>query len=179
MRLAPYLEHGVILETTSADAVFIPAGWIHGTFTTQGGGLVAKDFTTSSSALPFSRYLSSGLEKHLSNASRKTCWDWFSSCLECSLANINHVPEALEAWVQSLDCIQDWSKTAPKWNAQIRKIWNRLLRSEDSLPETCPCGKMVATEPFTKHFRDVHLSFLFPTALQVSGGSQRLRSNAT
>jgi hypothetical protein len=45
-RLADRLEGGIVTQTTSAEAIYIPAGCLHAVFTTEGGFLVSIDCTT-------------------------------------------------------------------------------------------------------------------------------------
>ena len=77
VRLAPSLEGGMIMKTTSAEAIYLLAGCIHATFTIEGGYLIAIDFTTMNSAKAFSEYLVSGLDNFLGTRSQRDCFDWF------------------------------------------------------------------------------------------------------
>jgi hypothetical protein len=43
---AALLEFGLVVRTTSKDALYIPAGCLHAVFTIQGGFLVSIDCTT-------------------------------------------------------------------------------------------------------------------------------------
>ncbi len=45
-RLGGVLEGGVVVRTTSKDALYIPAGCAHGVFTIRGGFLLTIDCTT-------------------------------------------------------------------------------------------------------------------------------------
>jgi hypothetical protein len=133
--------------------------WIHETFTTEGGFLVAKDFTTSSSALPMSRYLSLGLDQWLTADNQEMLFEWYSRCLEGSLFN-HHAHEALDAWIQSRERIVKLVETPPKWTSswlrKVKRIWISFLGSQHDHPEACPCGETL--ESFPQHFRAVHLS---------------------
>lgn len=136
-------------------------GWLHDTLTIKGGWLATKDFTTSSSALPMSRYLSSGLDNGATAENREMCFEWYSRCLEGSLNN-HHALEAICAWIQSTKRIIELGNTptkwSPKWFKRIEGIWGDFLDLRQDLPKACPCGK--TSESFIPHFRAVHLSML-------------------
>ena len=51
------LEEGLVVHTTSAEAVYLPAGCLYAVFTTEGGFLVSIDCTTHMSVWPFAQYL--------------------------------------------------------------------------------------------------------------------------
>jgi hypothetical protein len=51
------LECGVIAELDSSSAIFIPSGWSHAVFTTEGGFLVSIDCVTKRTVWTFSQYL--------------------------------------------------------------------------------------------------------------------------
>jgi hypothetical protein len=61
-RIGPSLKGGIIMKTTSAEAIYLPAGCIHATFTIEGGYLIALDFTTMGSMKAFSTYIASGMD---------------------------------------------------------------------------------------------------------------------
>jgi hypothetical protein len=60
-RSAALLEGGMVVRTTSKDALYIPAGCLHAVFTIRGGFLVSVDCTTRDSIWPFSQYLKSNI----------------------------------------------------------------------------------------------------------------------
>jgi hypothetical protein len=65
IRIGLSLEGGITLKTTSAQAIYLPAGCIHATLTIEGGYLAAVDFTTMGSVKAFSRCITSGLDRFL------------------------------------------------------------------------------------------------------------------
>jgi hypothetical protein len=82
VRIMHQLEGGIMVETTAAHAIYIPAGCIHATFTLQGGFLVAKDFTTSKSITAMAAYITCGLHENLPEQAREACFGWFERCLD-------------------------------------------------------------------------------------------------
>ncbi|KAJ5543651.1 hypothetical protein N7513_007159 [Penicillium frequentans] len=75
VRLMRRLEGGVLVETTSSHAIFLPAGCAHATFTLQGGYLVAKDFTTAKSLSAIASFITCGLDENLPTEAREICFD--------------------------------------------------------------------------------------------------------
>ncbi|KAJ5537509.1 hypothetical protein N7494_006988 [Penicillium frequentans] len=100
VRLMRRLEGGVLVETTSSHAIFLPAGCAHATFTLQGGYLVAKDFTTAKSLSAIASFITCGLDENLPTEAREICFDWFERCLDVTLSQ-QRVVAAISAWLKA------------------------------------------------------------------------------
>jgi hypothetical protein len=159
-RLVHELEGCVVVETTSAHAIHIPAASLHATFTLQGGFLIAKDFTTSRSLTAFSELLATGLDESLLPEARAKCFEWLERCLEISLVH-QKIKESVSAWLRAEEKLASWAATQRGWRVSVRRIWDQV-----SLPDSatiCECDKQVSETSFATHFTSTHLSFLFST----------------
>lgn len=160
-RLMHQLEGGVIVETTSAKAIHIPAACIHATFTIQGGYLVTEDFTTSKSLTAISSFIFNQLDDSLLTKAREICFDWFERCLDISLAH-RQVMSAVRAWVKTETQLTSWASTHRRWRVSIRRLWEQYL--QEDMPGGCPCGTQDLSAPLSKHFSSVHLYFLLSSS---------------
>ena len=120
------------MKTTSAEATYLPAGCIHATFTIEGSYLIAIDFMTFGSVKAFSTYITFGIDHFLWAKAQKDCFDWFAICLDVALVN-NRVVEALEAWIDALDHIQDRAGSDSRWKWRIKRIWESFLARSSHL----------------------------------------------
>jgi hypothetical protein len=163
-RVALYLKGGIILKTTSAEAIYLPAGCIHATFTIEGGYLVAVDFTTMDSMKAFSAYIASGLDRFLGAEGQLDCFQWFTACLELALAG-DRVKEVLEGWIQAQnriqDCVHDATDSRSDWVDHLRTIWESFLGTYTTFI-ACPCDATNATQATHSHLTATHLRSLYP-----------------
>ncbi|KAJ5161028.1 hypothetical protein N7492_006420 [Penicillium capsulatum] len=118
-RLAPQLEGCVVVETTSAQAIHIPAASLHATFTLQGGFLVARDFTTSRSLMAISTILSNGLDENLPLEARTVLFEWFERCLDISITH-RKITEAVSAWLRAETKLASWASSQRGWRVSVR-----------------------------------------------------------
>jgi len=123
--------------------------------------LIAIDFTTMGSVKAFSAYITSGIDLFLGAQDQKDCFDWFAICLDVALVN-NRVVEALEAWIDALDRIQDRASSDLRWRSRIKRIWESFLSTRSPFLNPCPCGGMEATQGLRAHLEATHLRFLYP-----------------
>lgn len=86
-RIGGDLEGGIIVETDSTQAVFIPSGCLHACLTTAGGFLVSIDCTTRASARPFSRYLQRQFYGELDVEGQRVVFYKFLNTLEVAIDN--------------------------------------------------------------------------------------------
>jgi len=157
--LAASLEGGLIALTTSVHAIYIPAGCIHGTFTSVGGFLVTKDFTSMGSAMAFSWYLALNLHSCLSRQGKKLCFQWYLDCLDVTLSN-GRAALALEAWIEAEVQIQAFVVDKPALAKAFGQVWKKHLDTGNTLYSTCPCGRKGKNEKYSVHVEDYHLAFL-------------------
>ncbi|EHK98192.1 hypothetical protein M7I_5956 [Glarea lozoyensis 74030] len=134
-RIGKKLEGGVIFETTSEHAVYLPVGCIHAVFTTTGGFLNAMDFTTPDSVGTVELCLDEGLDSQ-------------------------NAEVAVKAWVEAtervLDYAEDDRKLVTEWKENCMVFWNHFLEKYQTQKLACPCGKSKKGE-FVEHFREKHL----------------------
>jgi hypothetical protein len=116
--------------------------------------LIAIDFTTMGSVKAFSAYITSGIDRFLGAKDQKDSFDWF--------AIYNRVVEALEAWIDAPDRIQDRAGLDLRWRSRIKGIWESFLSSRSTFLIPCPCGGMDATQALRAHLEATHLRFLYP-----------------
>lgn len=159
LRLAHQLEGGVLVETTSSNAIFLPAGCVHATFTLQGGYLVTKDFTTEKSLNAISSFIVYGLDENLPTEAREICFDWFERCLDVTLSQ-QHVITAVSAWLKAGKKLASWASTHRRWRINVRRLWEH--HCQDSLV-SCPCELQEPT-PFFQHFCSVHIASLLSSS---------------
>ncbi|KAL4935580.1 hypothetical protein BDV06DRAFT_228695 [Aspergillus oleicola] len=151
------LEAGIIVETSSSEALWIPAGCIHATFTIEGGFLVGSAFTTSQSITAISTLIASGLEK--SEDAREECFNWFKKSLDAALLH-RKFSDVLNAWIQAEAFFRDWAAQTKDWAKDTKEIWSKNQDDLNTAGFACPCGfHDDSTELFT-HLSATHLSFL-------------------
>lgn len=155
-RLAPQLEGCLVVETTSAQAIHIPAASLHATFTLQGGFLVARDFTTSRSLMAISTLLSNGLDENLPLEARTVLFEWFERCLDISITH-RKITEAVSAWLRAETKLASWASSQRGWRVSVRCMWEQASLE---VMDICPCGEQLPQASFTNHFASAHLSFI-------------------
>ncbi|KXL41588.1 hypothetical protein M433DRAFT_72742 [Acidomyces richmondensis BFW] len=160
LRLVHQLEGGVLVETTSSHAIFIPAGCAHATFTLQGGYLVTKDFTTVKSLNAIASFIVYGLDETLPTEAREVCFDWFERCLDVTLAQ-QHVTTAISAWLKAEAKLASWASTHRRWRVNVRRLWEH--HCQDSVV-SCPCDLQEPTSSFFQHFSSVHMGSLLSSS---------------
>ena len=132
-QLMQCLEGGIIMKTTSDQAVYIPASCIHATFTLHGGYLVTKDFTTSRSLYAISSYIAHQLDRSLPEEAREICFEWFERCLDVYLTQ-QQVIEAIRAWINAEVYLNEWASSHRRWRINVRRLWEQHL-SESNLSD--------------------------------------------
>lgn len=156
-RIMHQLEGGVLLESTAACAIYIPAGCIHATFTLQGGFLIAEDFTTSKSINAVATYITSELDKSLPAHVGETCFSWFERCLDVCLTH-RQFSQAIRAWIEAEGRLAEWATSHRQWRVHVRRLWERYVH--DGIPDNCPCGMQGTGTTLQTHLFSSHLQFL-------------------
>lgn len=146
----------MVVETTSAQAIHIPAASLHATFTLQGGFLVARDFTTSRSLMAISTLLSNGLDENLPLEARTVLFEWFERCLDISITH-RKITEAVSAWLRAETKLASWASSQRGWRVSVRCMWEQASLE---VMDICPCGEQLPQASFTNHFASAHLSFI-------------------
>lgn len=159
LRILHRLEAGIAVETTAADALYLPAGCIHATFTLQGGYLIAEDFTTSKSMNAIGMFIASGLDNIPSFTAREVCFDWFERCLDVCLAH-QQFDRAMKAWFTAESHLAAWASSHRQWCANVRRLWEQYLQGNTGVE--CPCGLQKPEIPVLTHLFSAHLPFLLP-----------------
>lgn len=156
-RIGNQMEGGIFFESTSEDAVYIPAGCIHAVLTLAGGFLVSLDFATRDTIVPFGNYLAKCLHHALDEHSQRTCLFAFIHCTEVSLCN-GRVQEAVDCWLALEDLLRDTANDDRSWLQTAKTCWKGCLDLPEGL--NCPCGSEPRLTSFTEHFLNVHLRYL-------------------
>ncbi|KIW36686.1 uncharacterized protein PV06_11101 [Exophiala oligosperma] len=169
------LEGGVVAHTTSAEAIYLPAGCLHAVFTVAGGFLVSIDCTTRRSVWPFAQYLRYNIQAELEATEERNCYFLFLDSLEAALQNAGE-RDAFRAWIEVEDILQIKRENDRGWVRAARKVWDDYLKVDPIIDIECPCHGAVSSF-FLEHFRDRHLRWLFndsaenPTVANPSAGS--------
>src|SRR5258706_1447492 len=158
-QLATSLEGGLIVQTTSSEAIYLPAGCIHAVFTITGGFLVTMDFTTRDSIEAFSRYLKFDLDSAMDNESQIHCYELYLSCLDVALTNGRGII-ALQSWVSIGNRLQAIADNDPKWRKRAKQIWETYLSSKKVGQYSCSCSWNGPGSCFKRHIENTHLSFV-------------------
>jgi hypothetical protein len=156
-RIINRLEAGLVVETTASDALYVPAGCIHATFTMKGGYLVGNEFTTSKSIKAISALITSGLDRSASHDVWEEYFTWFKCCLDVTLLH-KEINEALQAWIRAQCHLKKWASSNEVWRREILNIWKKYDWKGDQT--TCPCGSQDSSTALFAHLSDKHLYFL-------------------
>jgi hypothetical protein len=159
LRILDRLEAGILVETTAAQALYIPAGCIHATFTMEGGYLIANNFTTSKSINAISAFIAAGLDTSLPSTAREVCFGWFERCLDVSLAHQQFNP-VIKAWIAAESHLSVWASSHRQWRTNIRRLWEQYL--DDNAQVVCSCGTQNPNTTISEHLFSTHLQFLLP-----------------
>ncbi|KAF2157341.1 hypothetical protein K461DRAFT_273498 [Myriangium duriaei CBS 260.36] len=150
------LEAGVLLKTTSAQAVYIPSGTIHATFTSQGGFLVAKDLITLGSGTPISSLLLSKYFTCFDQPSQELCLQWYLKTL-INTATYQKFDDALQSWIKTEAMVRNYvargSKSVRQAMIKFRDNLTSVVGDHDL---SCPCGGMANSETLHQHLQRVH-----------------------
>lgn len=175
-QLANSLEGGEIVRTTSSEAIYLPAGWIHAVFTITGGFLVSMEFTTRDSIEAFSRYLKFNLDTSLDTESQIHCYEYYLDCLNVALTNGRDII-ALQSWVSIEDRLRAIGDNYLEWRKRAKQIWEKYLPSKEAEQYSCSCGWNGPGSCFKKHFKNNHLSFVLGVNEVPSKARKRKRSS--
>jgi hypothetical protein len=174
-QLATFLEGGQIVRTTSSEAIYLPAGWIHAVFTITGGFLVSMEFTTRDSIEAFSRYLKFNLDASLDTESQIHCYDYYLDCLNVALTNGRDII-ALQSWVSIENRLHAIGDNYPGWRKRAKQIWEKYLSCKEAEQYSCSCGWNGPRSCFKRHFKNTHLSFVLGANEVPSRARKRKRS---
>ena len=151
-RVGRYLEGGLIINTTSSHAIYIPVGSIHSVLTKKGGFLITIDFIAPTSAKTYSALLTAGLDRSECRRYQKIYFDKFLSSVELALDN-NRESMGIDSWVKSIDRVQEWAGRNPAWSRKATKMWSRVLENPELKNFICPCGEPGQSQSFPEHFK--------------------------
>jgi hypothetical protein len=152
-----HLEGGVIVQTNSAEALYIPSGCIHAVFTVSGGFLVSIDCTTRFSLWPFSQYLRHRLHLELDLTGQEHCYFLFLECLKVALANSCELT-AIRSWISVEDLLEAEAAGNPEWRRSATAVWEIHFVGERGGDQACPCGVLGIN--LEQHVRAQHLEWL-------------------
>ncbi|KAJ9662593.1 hypothetical protein H2198_001265 [Neophaeococcomyces mojaviensis] len=152
------LEGGVVVHTTSAEAIYLPAGCLHAVFTVAGGFLVSMDCTTQTSVWPCGQYLRYNVQAEFEADEQRDCYFLFLEALEVALQNAGE-RDAFRAWIAVEDVFQMKRKNDRAWVRAARKVWDEYLKSEPLVDIECPCAGAVSSS-FLDHLKERHLGWL-------------------
>ena len=126
-RGANHLEGGVIVQTDSEEALYIPSSCMHAVFTMVGGFLVSIDCSTRFSSWPFSQYLRRYSHLELDLTSREHCYFLFLECLKVALENSCRWI-ALESWINAEDVLSIEAASNVEWRQLATAMWETFQR---------------------------------------------------
>lgn len=153
------LEGGVVVHTTSAEAVYLPAGCLHAVFTVSGGFLVSIDCTTQMSVWPFAQYLRYNVQAEIEANEQRDCYFLFLDSLDVALQNAGE-RDAFRGWIEVEPVLQMKRKNDRAWVRAARKVWDDYLKTDPIVDLECPCQVAVSSS-FLEHLMDCHLRWLF------------------
>jgi hypothetical protein len=161
-KLLQTLEYGIITRTKASEALYIPSGCIHATYTTTGGFLVAKDFVTTHTFGAIVSLMRSEYFKVFDSQSRELCLKWFMTSIEVAL-EYRRFSNVFESWVAAESVLRTLARKDQAW------IYRRARNCfEDALSEIsegvarCPCGWKQMQGTFKTHWRKTHLEHREP-----------------
>jgi hypothetical protein len=162
-KLLHALEFGIIAKTKASDALYIPSGCIHATYTTKGGFLVAKDFVTMETCGVIAMLMRSRLFSTFDNMSLGLCLEWFVSSLVVAV-HCQRYTAALKAWVDTESILRKQSGSRGIIHDVTKNCFDKVLRDiaeGNNVPEgitECPCGRKEPRSAFEAHWRKTHLN---------------------
>ena len=158
-RGADHLEGGVIVQTSSAEALYIPSGCIHAVFTISGGFLVSIDCTTRFSPWPFSQYLRHQVHLELDSTGQEHSFFLFLECLRVALDNSCEWT-AIRSWINVEHLLETDAAVDPEWRRSAAAVWEMHLEGERERRKdhACPCGVLGIN--LDQHLKTHHLRWL-------------------
>jgi hypothetical protein len=160
------LQCGVMAELDSSNAIFIPSGWSHAVFTTEGGFLVSIDCVTKRTVWTFSQYLRYQLYLEVETKKQADCFFLFLDCLEVALEH-GELSTASRSWTNIEDLLRKHSDD--KWKRSALMLWKGVLENHADVLVSEGCDD-VGEVPVDR-FYEKHLTWL-DTEL---GGRKRKR----
>ncbi|KAH7407296.1 hypothetical protein BKA64DRAFT_775092 [Cadophora sp. MPI-SDFR-AT-0126] len=155
-RIGKELEGGLVLTTTSEEAIYLPAGCIHAVITLEGGFLIATDFTTPLSSRPHAAMINCGLDDSgAASTFQRQVFRRFLSSVDYGLS-FRQENSALSSWIGTLEKIRSYAKEYPDWKKAANKVWDDFLMKKEAKETVCPCGKQGKAK-FVDHFKRVHM----------------------
>lgn len=156
VRIGKKLEGGIIYQTTSANAIYLPAGTLHSVFTIRGGFLASVDFITPRSSLPLSSLLAGDIDQLAPGSFRKELFARYLASVELGLDNKTE-SLAISSWIKAFERIIEYAKTNEEWRAKGVQMWRDWFGTMGSKKITCPCGNQGA-ETLKRHLWTAHSS---------------------
>jgi len=158
--MAKSLEGGVIVKIDYSEAVYVPTGCIHVSYTLRGGFVASQIFGTPKSARAIAGFIAAQFNDltDFGYDGEEDCLGRFLYAVNLALEN-NEVELALRAWVDTSGILRSWGRPR-KGDAStkgIKKMWNNFFISPKSKGVSCPCGKQNKAVSLEEHFRCYHL----------------------
>ncbi|KAG9229106.1 hypothetical protein BJ875DRAFT_500199 [Amylocarpus encephaloides] len=166
-RIGHRLEGGVLFETTSAEAVYLPVGCIHGVFTTSGGFLNTLNFTSPDSIKTYPALITARADRRSEDFAAEVM-KYFLECVNWGLGCGKEIT-AIEAWIECGERVREQGGKEREWKAKANGVWREWLETEEAGGVTCPCGKMEQGN-FVNHFL---LSHMFRKTRRGRDGGRR------
>jgi hypothetical protein len=161
-RIGSELHGGIIIKTTSAHALDLPAGALHAVFTTAGGFLGGINYSTSESLPTMSRLLIAHLPifRHVSNAVLEDLQMYTNALsLTLDMDSPELIPYALRSWVDLCPHLQSLLDSGHATTALIDQVLEIQQKLENFVRKTryalqCACGHHV--NDIGEHFEASH-----------------------
>jgi hypothetical protein len=187
-RIGSDLHGGIIIKTTSAHALDLPAGTLHAVFTTVGGFLGGINYSTSESLPTMSRLLIAHLPifRHVSNAVLEDLQMYTNALsLTLDMDAPELVPYALRSWVDLCPHLQNLLDSEHASTQLICHVSETQRKLEKFARNTryalqCVCGHYVDDigEHFAaSHMLEVGLENLRSRPVDILAGNKRKRDS--
>lgn len=158
------LEYGIIAKTRSSEALYIPAGCIHATYTTTGGFLVAKDFVTIHTYKYIASLMQSRYFKVFDFESRELCLEWFMISLEVA-TRYQPILAVCKVWIVAENVLKSLTpRLLLRVLREVKGCFEEALEGAGDNITQCPCGweKKSSRCTFKSHWDETHLILRHP-----------------
>lgn len=162
-RIGSELRGGIIIETTSAHALDIPAGALHAVFTTVGGFLGGINYSTSESLPTMSRLLIAHLPifRHASNTVLEDLRVYTNALLlTLDMDSPELIPYALRSWVDLYPHLQrllDSEHATMELICHISATQQKLEKFARNMRYHLQCACGHDTDDIGEHFLALHM----------------------
>ncbi|KAH7016641.1 hypothetical protein B0J12DRAFT_775483 [Macrophomina phaseolina] len=158
-KISSLLKNGIIFSSDSSEAVIIPAGCIHGTFTLTPGFLASAEFMTLHTVGPAAECLTRGFFGPLHHEIDPNCIYLFLNAFEIALQN-GKPEKALKSWETAQKALRSAASTDMLFRKTAKQVWRRFLHAPDA-PKKCPCGRQEEGKSLASHVKKDHCNYLY------------------